>query len=97
MPGTMSNLEVHHQEFRSHCGGDSQQNLITLCATCHEQLHRNGKETRLQGLNKFHMQASVAVARKQARLPGCNTRRASCSASSRRNITPNRLVTRSNV
>ncbi len=29
--GTMSNLEVHHKEFRSHSGDDSGQNLITLC------------------------------------------------------------------
>ncbi|MGA8153361.1 MAG: hypothetical protein WB952_20590 [Terriglobales bacterium] len=26
---TMSNLEVHHKEFRSHSGDDSEQNLIT--------------------------------------------------------------------
>jgi len=39
--GTRSNLEVHHQEFRSHCGDDSEENLITLCASCHEQVHRN--------------------------------------------------------
>ena len=29
--GTMSNLEVHHKEFRSHAGDDSEENLIT-CA-----------------------------------------------------------------
>ena len=28
--GTMSNLEVHHREFRSHSGADSEENLITL-------------------------------------------------------------------
>ena len=28
--GTMSNLEVHHREFRSHAGNDSEENLITL-------------------------------------------------------------------
>lgn len=38
--GTMSNLEVHHREFRSHSGADSQENLITLCAGCHSSLHR---------------------------------------------------------
>jgi hypothetical protein len=27
--GTMSNLEVHHKEFRSHSGADSEENLIT--------------------------------------------------------------------
>jgi 5-methylcytosine-specific restriction endonuclease McrA len=38
--GTMSNLEVHHKEFRSHAGEDSEQNLITVCATCHASAHR---------------------------------------------------------
>jgi 5-methylcytosine-specific restriction endonuclease McrA len=37
--GTMSNLEVHHQEFRSHSGDDSEQNLITLCSACHATVH----------------------------------------------------------
>jgi 5-methylcytosine-specific restriction endonuclease McrA len=36
----MQNLQVHHLKFRSHSGGDSEQNLITLCAECHEQVHR---------------------------------------------------------
>ena len=38
--GTMSNLEVHHSEFRSHSGADSEENLITLCAACHAAAHR---------------------------------------------------------
>jgi 5-methylcytosine-specific restriction endonuclease McrA len=38
--GTMSNLEVHHREFRSHSGSDSEENLITLCAACHARVHR---------------------------------------------------------
>jgi 5-methylcytosine-specific restriction endonuclease McrA len=29
--GRMSNLEVHHQEFRSQSVADSHENLITLC------------------------------------------------------------------
>ena len=28
--GTRSNLEVHHKEFRSQSGDDSEQNLITV-------------------------------------------------------------------
>jgi 5-methylcytosine-specific restriction endonuclease McrA len=39
--GTMSNLEIHHQQFRSHSGHDSEDNLITLCANCHASLHRS--------------------------------------------------------
>jgi 5-methylcytosine-specific restriction endonuclease McrA len=37
--GTMSNLEVHHRQFRTHSGADSEENLITLCATCHARVH----------------------------------------------------------
>ena len=39
--GTMTNLEVHHMEFRSHSGDDVEQNLITLCSACHSIVHRN--------------------------------------------------------
>ena len=38
--GTMSNLEVHHRQFRSRCGDDLEQNLITLCSACHSSAHR---------------------------------------------------------
>jgi len=38
--GAMSNLEVHHREFRSHSGADSEENLITLCTACHAEVHR---------------------------------------------------------
>ena len=38
--GTMTTLEVHHKEFRSHSGDDSEENLITVCAACHTTLHR---------------------------------------------------------
>jgi predicted HNH restriction endonuclease len=38
--GTMTNLEVHHQEFRSQSGCDSEENLITVCSSCHESIHR---------------------------------------------------------
>jgi 5-methylcytosine-specific restriction endonuclease McrA len=39
--GSMQNLQVHHLKFRSQSGGDEEQNLITLCAQCHEQVHRS--------------------------------------------------------
>ena len=38
--GTMTNLEVHHQQFRSHSGNDSEENLITLCFSCHSLVHK---------------------------------------------------------
>ena len=37
--GSMQNLQVHHLKFRSQSGGDEEQNLITLCAECHRQMH----------------------------------------------------------
>jgi len=37
--GSMSNLEVHHKEFRSQSGDDCEQNLITLCSACHAAVH----------------------------------------------------------
>ncbi len=39
--GVMSNLEVHHKEFRSQSGDDSERNLITLCASCHHATHHD--------------------------------------------------------
>jgi len=39
--GTMTNLEVHHREFRSHSGDDSEDNLITMCTACHARVHRH--------------------------------------------------------
>jgi len=37
--GAMSNLEVHHREFRGRSGADSEENLITLCTACHAAVH----------------------------------------------------------
>jgi 5-methylcytosine-specific restriction endonuclease McrA len=37
--GARDHLEIHHQRFRSHGGGDEERNLITLCTRCHRQRH----------------------------------------------------------
>ena len=37
--GSMTNLDVHHQQFRSHSGEDILDNLITLCSSCHGAIH----------------------------------------------------------
>jgi 5-methylcytosine-specific restriction endonuclease McrA len=37
--GTMSSLEVHHKQFLSQSGDDSEENLITLCICCHGEIH----------------------------------------------------------
>jgi 5-methylcytosine-specific restriction endonuclease McrA len=39
--GSRQNLQVHHEELRSRGGRDTKENLITLCAECHEALHRS--------------------------------------------------------
>ena len=39
--GSMKELQVHHLQFRSHVGEDGEQNLITLCHACHEDLHNS--------------------------------------------------------
>ena len=38
--GSRHNLQVHHKKLRSQQGSDDELNLITLCAGCHENLHR---------------------------------------------------------
>jgi 5-methylcytosine-specific restriction endonuclease McrA len=37
--GTSESLQVHHIRSRSVLGDDAAENLITLCAGCHCQLH----------------------------------------------------------
>lgn len=44
-----SKLEVHHIIFRSQGGSDEESNLITLCHTCHKNLHRGKIKLNLNG------------------------------------------------
>jgi 5-methylcytosine-specific restriction endonuclease McrA len=37
--GNPADLQVHHICSRSSLGSDVEENLITLCATCHRQIH----------------------------------------------------------
>ena len=39
--GSASQLQVHHLRFRSALGDDDMGNLITLCFSCHEKIHRS--------------------------------------------------------
>lgn len=49
VPGcySRSNLHAHHLKFRSQGGLDILSNLITVCSTCHDKIHRStdGKVT----------------------------------------------------
>ena len=47
--GSGQNLEVHHKNFRSRRGDDSEENLITLCTICHRIMHRQHQRYR-QGI-----------------------------------------------
>jgi 5-methylcytosine-specific restriction endonuclease McrA len=39
--GSSVNLQVHHLQYRGRLGPDALDNLISLCADCHYQEHRN--------------------------------------------------------
>jgi 5-methylcytosine-specific restriction endonuclease McrA len=43
--GTMANLEGPPQQFRSHFGHDSEENLITLCNACQAGVHGHASES----------------------------------------------------
>ena len=47
-----SNLDVHHIIFRSNGGSDEPENLITLCRTCHKDLHNGKIKLKVKGKNK---------------------------------------------
>lgn len=47
-----SKLEVHHIIYRSNCGSDDENNLITLCQTCHKLLHNGEIKLNLKGKSK---------------------------------------------
>ncbi len=36
-------LQVHHIKWRSQLGDDANENLITLCVTCHRHIHRQAR------------------------------------------------------
>ena len=50
---SIQNLQVHHLQFRSQSGGDEEQNLITLCAQCHAQVHRKAVVSALGSISLF--------------------------------------------
>jgi 5-methylcytosine-specific restriction endonuclease McrA len=37
--GTARDLQVHHMRSRGRLGNDAEENLITLCAGCHQAKH----------------------------------------------------------
>lgn len=57
--GAMSNLEVHHKQFRSHSGDDSAENLITMCAACHAIAHHPGNKTDWPGARRKESSSTI--------------------------------------
>lgn len=56
-----SKLEVHHIIFRSEGGSDEESNLITLCHTCHENLHSGEIDPKLQGKTKGNLKYATQM------------------------------------
>lgn len=54
-------LEVHHIIFRSNGGSDEKNNLITLCSTCHYELHHNKIKLKLTGKKKSMLKHSTQM------------------------------------
>ncbi len=50
-------LHVHHIESRK-TGGDSPENLITLCETCHELIHRTHQEHKIERTSRSFRDAT---------------------------------------
>lgn len=51
-------LHVHHIIFKRDGGSDTQENLITLCETCHDQVHHGDIVLRKRGIKKLQLHAT---------------------------------------
>ena len=56
-----SKLEVHHIIFRSQGGSDEESNLITLCHTCHKNLHSGKINLNLKGKMKSNLKYATQM------------------------------------
>lgn len=56
-----SKLEVHHIIFRSNGGSDEQENLITLCHSCHKASHDGKINVKLQGKTKGNLKYATQM------------------------------------
>ena len=56
-----SKLEIHHIVFRSHGGSDEENNLITLCHTCHKNLHSGKITPKLSGKTKGNLKYATQM------------------------------------
>lgn len=56
-----SKLEVHHIIYRSNGGSDEEGNLITLCHTCHKDLHSGKINTKFSGKVKGNLKYATQM------------------------------------
>ena len=56
-----SKLEVHHIIFRSEGGSDEDENLITLCHTCHKALHDGKIKPNFKGKKKGQLKYATQM------------------------------------
>lgn len=56
-----SKLEIHHIVFRSKGGSDEASNLITLCHTCHKDLHSGKINPKLKGRIKGNLKFATQM------------------------------------
>jgi len=57
-------LEVHHITYRSNGGSNKQDNLITLCKTCHKKVHNNTIELKVKKAKSFKHATFMGIMRK---------------------------------
>jgi len=57
-------LHVHHIKFRSEGGTDTPTNLITLCETCHDNLHKGGFEIKAKA-SKTKQATEIGIVKSQ--------------------------------
>lgn len=56
-----SKLEVHHIIYRSNGGSDDEDNLVTLCHTCHSDLHHGKIKLKLVGKTKGQLRHATQM------------------------------------
>jgi len=56
-----SKLEIHHIIFRKNHGSDEQENLITLCKTCHDELHKGNIALKKNGKVKGRLKHATQM------------------------------------
>lgn len=56
-----SKLEVHHIIYRSNGGSDEEENLITLCHTCHSGIHHGVVKLGLKGKVKGALKCATQM------------------------------------